>query len=176
VWFLCRPRDLSQECDFQQDRGPVIRFGGVTGRWTGSLHSNKNAVGIEARVNFETYAGERTMSFLEIGNGGTTALYFNWKVLIILVYTLQKYCSVPMLFCAKCMLWYLMSNFLVVLIHHKVLVKYSSVVLVLVDNIWYILCYNHMYCRKSWKRTRSECQTAEFKDSTSTKAMVCYTV
>jgi len=66
-----------------QDYGPIIQFGGVTGRWTGSTHSNKTDVGIEARVNFEAHASERTMSFLEIGNSGTTALYFNWKVLII---------------------------------------------------------------------------------------------
>jgi len=68
-------------CDQEQDLGPMILFGGVTGRWTGSTHSNKTNVGIEARVNFEAHAGERTMSFLEIGNGGTTAVYFNWKVL-----------------------------------------------------------------------------------------------
>ena len=82
-WFLYRPRDPSQEGDEEQDFGPVIKFGGVSGRWTGSPYSNKNSVGIEARVNFEVYAGERTMSFLEIGNSGTTALYFNWKVLTI---------------------------------------------------------------------------------------------
>jgi len=67
-------------CDQEQDFGPVLQFGGVTGRWTGSTHSNRTNVGIEARVNFEAHASERTMSFLEIGNGGTTALYFNWKV------------------------------------------------------------------------------------------------
>jgi len=79
VWLPYRPF----EGDFEQDCGPVIRFGGITGRWTSSLHSNKNFVGIEARVNFETYAGERTVSLLEIGNGGTTALYYNWKVFTI---------------------------------------------------------------------------------------------
>jgi len=78
---LYRPRDPScEQSDGDQDVGPVIEFGGVSGWWTGSLHSNKNTVGIEARVNFEAYTGERTMSFLEIGNRGTTVLYFNWKV------------------------------------------------------------------------------------------------
>jgi len=73
--------DQSVGCDqAQDDVGPVIEFGGVKGRWTGSTHSNKSSVGIEARVNFEAHAAERTMSFLEIGNGGTTALYFYWKV------------------------------------------------------------------------------------------------
>ena len=67
----------------EQDYGPAVQFGGISGRWTGSLHSNKNTVGIEARVNFEAFAGERTMSFLEIGNSGTSVLYFNWKVLTI---------------------------------------------------------------------------------------------
>ena len=66
----------------EQDQGPAIQFGGVTGQWMGSLYSNKNTVGIEARVNFETYTNERTMSFLEIGNSGTTVLYFCWKVFV----------------------------------------------------------------------------------------------
>jgi len=84
--FLRRPRDASHEqleADEEEDVGPVIQFGGVKGRWTGSLHSNKNNVGIEARVNFETHAGERTMSSLDIGNSGTTVIYFNWKVLAV---------------------------------------------------------------------------------------------
>jgi len=80
--FLYRPRHPFDrvEGEEEQDVGPVIQFGGVTGRWTGSYHAGRNSVGIEARVNFEAHAGERTMSFLEIGNSGTTVLYFNWKV------------------------------------------------------------------------------------------------
>jgi len=83
--LLCRPKDPVHEepsCDQEQDDGPVIQFGGVTARWTGSSYSNRNGVGIEARVNFETYASERTMSCLEIGNSGTTVVYFNWKVFL----------------------------------------------------------------------------------------------
>jgi len=83
---MFRPRITSGEQlkgDEEQDSGPVIEFGGVTGRWMGSLHTTKNTVGIEARVNFEAYAGERTMSVLEIANSGTTVIYFNWKVLLL---------------------------------------------------------------------------------------------
>jgi len=89
VLLLCiihRPRITSceqLEGHQEQNSGPVIDFGGVPGRWMGNLHADKNTVGIEARVNFEAYAGERTMSFLEIGNTGTTVLYFNWKVFLL---------------------------------------------------------------------------------------------
>jgi len=86
LYVVYRPRVTSCEqlkSDEEQNSGPVIQFGGVTSRWMGSLQTNKNTVGIEARVNFEAYAGERTMSFLEIGNSGTTVLYFNWKVFLL---------------------------------------------------------------------------------------------
>ena len=91
VLLLCivfRQRVISFEQlknDQEQGSGPVIQFGGMTGCWMGNLHTNKNTVGIEARVNFEIYAGERTMSCLEIGNSGTTVFYYNWKVFLLLV-------------------------------------------------------------------------------------------
>jgi len=87
----------------EQDQGPAIQFGGVTGEWMGSLYSNKNTVGIEARVNFETYTNERTMSFLEIGNSGTTVLYFCWKVFV--QSDLNSYCLNSSLLC-PCLVYY----------------------------------------------------------------------
>jgi len=86
LYIAYRQRVISCEQlkdDQEQGSGPVIQFGGVTGYWMGSLHTNKNTVGIEARVNFEAYAGERTMSCLEIGNSGTTVFYYNWKVFLL---------------------------------------------------------------------------------------------
>ena len=37
-------------------------------------------MGIEARVNFETFAGDRVTSYLSIVNNGTTSIYYDWKV------------------------------------------------------------------------------------------------
>ena len=60
--------------------GPSILFAGQPARWTGETSNFKGHVGIEARVTFETYAGQRATSFLEIVNDGTTAVYYDWKV------------------------------------------------------------------------------------------------
>ena len=60
--------------------GPSIQFAGQAARWTGDSFSFKDQVGIEARVNFETFAGDRVTSYLTIVNNGTTSVYFDWKV------------------------------------------------------------------------------------------------
>jgi hypothetical protein len=60
--------------------GPSVRFGGFRAQWTGESFSRRGEVAVETRVSFETYAGERTMSFLEIVNDGTTSIYYSWKV------------------------------------------------------------------------------------------------
>jgi hypothetical protein len=61
--------------------GPSVRFGGFRAQWTGDSFSRRGEVGVETRVSFESYAGERTVSFLEIGNDGTSSIYFSWKVI-----------------------------------------------------------------------------------------------
>ena len=60
--------------------GPAIQFAGQAARWTGDSHSFRDKVGIEARVNFETFAGDRVTSYLSIVNNGTTSIYYDWKV------------------------------------------------------------------------------------------------
>lgn len=63
--------------------GPSIRFGGFRAQWAGDSGTRRGEVAIEARVSFETCAGDRTMSFLDISNDGTAAVYFSWKVCFI---------------------------------------------------------------------------------------------
>ena len=60
--------------------GPSIQFAGQAARWTGDSYSFADQVGIEARVNFETVAGDRVTSYLTIINNGTTSIYYDWKV------------------------------------------------------------------------------------------------
>lgn len=60
--------------------GPSIQFAGQAARWTGDSYSFKDQVGIEARVNFETFSGDRVTSYLTIINNGTTSVYYDWKV------------------------------------------------------------------------------------------------
>jgi len=60
--------------------GPSIQFAGQSAQWTGDSHAFKDQVGIEARVNFETLAGDRVTSYLTIVNNGTTSIYYDWKV------------------------------------------------------------------------------------------------
>ncbi|KAL4226579.1 hypothetical protein ACF0H5_014564 [Mactra antiquata] len=59
--------------------GPSIQFAGQAARWTGDSYSFKDQVGIEARVNFETFSGDRVTSYLTIINNGTTSVYYDWK-------------------------------------------------------------------------------------------------
>ncbi|GFS04279.1 MYCBP-associated protein-like isoform X4 [Elysia marginata] len=59
--------------------GPSLLFGGQPARWTGDSFSYKNEVGIEARVTFEAFTGDRVTSFLELVNDGTTSIYYDWK-------------------------------------------------------------------------------------------------
>lgn len=59
--------------------GPSLLFSGQHARWTGDSFSYKNEVGIEARVTFEAFTGDRVTSFLELVNDGTTSIYYDWK-------------------------------------------------------------------------------------------------
>ncbi|CAH1789365.1 unnamed protein product [Owenia fusiformis] len=59
--------------------GPSLQFAQQAARWTGDSHSFEGRVGLEARVSFECYSGQRCTSFLEIKNDGTTSIYFDWK-------------------------------------------------------------------------------------------------
>jgi hypothetical protein len=60
--------------------GPSIQFAGQPARWTGDSYSFTGQIGIEARVTFEAYSGDRVTSYLTIVNDGTTSLYYDWKV------------------------------------------------------------------------------------------------
>ena len=60
--------------------GPAIEFAGQAARWTGDSFSFSDQIGIEARVNFESFAGDRVTSYLTIVNNGTTSIYYDWKV------------------------------------------------------------------------------------------------
>lgn len=62
------------------EMGPSILFAGQSAQWTGDSHSFKDQVGVEARVNLETLAGDRVTSYLTIINNGTTSIYYDWKV------------------------------------------------------------------------------------------------
>ncbi len=57
--------------------GPSLLFSGTPARWTGDVDGH---VGIEARVTFEAFAGQRVTSHLEVANDGTTAIYYDWRV------------------------------------------------------------------------------------------------
>ncbi|XP_041376567.1 MYCBP-associated protein-like isoform X3 [Gigantopelta aegis] len=59
--------------------GPSLLFAGQPARWVGNSHSFRGEIGIEARVTFESYTGDRVMSYLEIVNDGTTSVYYDWK-------------------------------------------------------------------------------------------------
>jgi hypothetical protein len=60
--------------------GPSLKFAGQAARWTGDSSSFMGQKGIEARVSFDAFAGDRVTSFLEIVNDGTTCIYYDWKV------------------------------------------------------------------------------------------------
>ena len=60
--------------------GPAIEFAGQAARWTGDSFAFRDQIGIEARVNFESFAGDRVTSYLTIVNNGTTSIYYDWKV------------------------------------------------------------------------------------------------
>ncbi|XP_063409770.1 MYCBP-associated protein-like isoform X3 [Mytilus trossulus] len=59
--------------------GPSLNFAGQPARWIGDGYSYQGQVGIEGRVTFETYSGDRVTSYLYIVNDGTTAVYYDWK-------------------------------------------------------------------------------------------------
>ncbi len=62
--------------------GPCVIFGGQSARWTGNDAENLGIIALESRLNFETKAGKRVLATFEIGNVGTTAIYYDWKVRI----------------------------------------------------------------------------------------------
>ncbi|XP_074657573.1 MYCBP-associated protein-like isoform X3 [Tubulanus polymorphus] len=59
--------------------GPSLLFDNQEAQWIGDGFSNKDQLGIEARVMFEAYSGERAHSYLDIVNNGTTTIYYDWK-------------------------------------------------------------------------------------------------
>lgn len=61
--------------------GPSLQFAGQPARWTGDSDSMADQVGIEARVMFEAYTGNRITSYLEVINDGTTSVFYDWKKL-----------------------------------------------------------------------------------------------
>ena len=60
--------------------GPSLLFAGQAAQWTGDSNNFKDQVGVEARVNLETLAGDRVTTYLTIINNGTTSVYYDWKV------------------------------------------------------------------------------------------------
>lgn len=76
-------RDGEKEAGDQTNQnvfGPSLNFAGQPARWIGDGYSYQGQVGIEGRVTFETYSGDRVTSYLYIVNDGTTAVYYDWKV------------------------------------------------------------------------------------------------
>ncbi|XP_046580766.1 MYCBP-associated protein-like isoform X2 [Haliotis rubra] len=61
--------------------GPSLQIAGQPARWTGDSHGFIGQPGIQARISFESYTGERITSYLEIVNDGTTSVYYDWKQL-----------------------------------------------------------------------------------------------
>ena len=81
--IYCRDNGKGPEDDKNQNVfGPSINFAGQPARWIGDGYSYQDKVGIEGRVTFETYSGDRVTSYLYIVNDGTTAVYYDWKVCI----------------------------------------------------------------------------------------------
>ncbi|XP_078330048.1 MYCBP-associated protein-like isoform X3 [Crassostrea virginica] len=79
-------QDAPQEIDEKEGKeelvfGPSISFAGQPARWTGDGYSYADQIGIEARVTFESLAGDRVTSYLYIINDGTTSVYYDWKKL-----------------------------------------------------------------------------------------------
>ena len=64
--------------------GPCIVFGGQTARWNGSSNENVGVTALESRLNFETKAGRRVLATFEIINIGTSTIYYDWKVCVLI--------------------------------------------------------------------------------------------
>jgi hypothetical protein len=64
--------------------GPSIMFGGQIARWTGGGMENGGIVALENRLNFETKAGKRVLATFEIVNCGSTVIYYDWRVCLLL--------------------------------------------------------------------------------------------
>ena len=84
-FFSKSDQDAPQEIDEKEGKeelvfGPSISFAGQPARWTGDGYSYADQIGIEARVTFESLAGDRVTSYLYIINDGTTSVYYDWKV------------------------------------------------------------------------------------------------
>ncbi|XP_061190862.1 MYCBP-associated protein-like isoform X2 [Saccostrea echinata] len=79
--YIEPPQEINDKDESKDEAvfGPSISFAGQPARWTGDSHSYADQIGIEARVTFESLAGDRVTSYLYIVNDGTTAVYYDWK-------------------------------------------------------------------------------------------------
>nr|XP_023651467.1 MYCBP-associated protein isoform X1 [Paramormyrops kingsleyae] len=58
---------------------PVLHFCGHRACWTGSSPSHQGAVGVTGQLSFEAPIGQKTSSYLELHNEGSTAIYYYWR-------------------------------------------------------------------------------------------------
>ncbi|NWQ83462.1 MYBPP protein, partial [Columbina picui] len=58
--------------------GPSLVFCGQPARWIDGTASQRNDVGIAARLTFEALPGEKAESSLTVSNDGTTAIWYDW--------------------------------------------------------------------------------------------------
>ncbi|XP_047432970.1 MYCBP-associated protein isoform X2 [Mugil cephalus] len=74
---------LGQYEDAQSDvlHVPALRFCGQLARWTGNSNTNEGEVGISATIVFEAPTGGIASSHLELGNEGSTAIFYSWQQL-----------------------------------------------------------------------------------------------
>nr|XP_029137069.1 MYCBP-associated protein [Labrus bergylta] len=74
---------LAQYMDVHSDAllVPALRFCGQLACWTGNSIKNQGEVGISATIMFETLAGERASSHLDLHNEGSTAIFYSWQQL-----------------------------------------------------------------------------------------------
>ncbi|KAK2157198.1 hypothetical protein LSH36_196g08021 [Paralvinella palmiformis] len=76
---MLEPVNTDAGQDSQPVFGPSLIFSGRAARWTGDSSTFLGQKGVEARVSFEAFAGDRATTFLEIVNDGTTCIYYDWK-------------------------------------------------------------------------------------------------
>ncbi|KAH0629440.1 hypothetical protein JD844_011510 [Phrynosoma platyrhinos] len=58
--------------------GPSLKFCGQPARWINTT-TQKEEVGIAARVTFEILVGEKAESLLTVSNDGTAAIWYDWR-------------------------------------------------------------------------------------------------
>ncbi|BFZ25781.1 hypothetical protein BsWGS_28820 [Bradybaena similaris] len=59
--------------------GPSLLIERRAARWTGDDVSLKDKTAFETIINFETFSEDKTTSYLELINDGTTTIYYDWK-------------------------------------------------------------------------------------------------